>query len=104
MNKTPSDPAGAQPWWKFPMMWLVLGLPAAVIVAGFATLWIATARPDVVVDPDYYRKGLALGQAATVDRSQVPAQVGRNHAMTPDGGRHAQPALPSSRGRVSTGQ
>lgn len=86
MNKTPSDPAGAQPWWKFPMMWLVLGLPAAVIVAGFATLWIAMARPDVVVDPDYYRKGLALGpsgRGVVVDKAQLPAQVGRNHAVTP---------------------
>ncbi len=74
---------GAKPWWKFPMMWLVLGLPAAVIVAGLATLWIAMARPDAVVDPDYYRKGLELGQRAVVDKSQVPAQVGRNHATTP---------------------
>ena len=73
------------PWWKTPAMWLVVGLPAAVVVGGFFMLWIAMARPDAVVDPDYYRKGLALGQrAAAVDKAQVPAQMGRNHAMTPD--------------------
>ena len=67
------------------MMWLVLGLPAVVVVAGCITLWIAMTRPDAVVDPDYYRKGLALGErAAMVDKAQVPAQMGRNHAMTPD--------------------
>ena len=74
-----------QPWWRTPHMWLVLGLPAVVIVGGFATLWIALVRPDAVVDLDYYAKGLALGRrAAVVDKSQVPAQTGRNHAMTPD--------------------
>ena len=74
-----------QPWWKTSVMWLVLGLPAVVVVAGCITLWIAMTRPDAVVDPDYYRKGLALGErAAMVDKAQVPAQMGRNHAMTPD--------------------
>lgn len=74
-----------RPWWRTPHMWLVLSPPAFVIVGGFATLWIAMARPDAVVDPDYYAKGLALGQReAAVDKSQVPAQTGRNHAMTPD--------------------
>lgn len=78
-------PAPGLPWWKTPAMWLVVGLPALVVVAGCATFWIAVARPDAVVDPGYYGKGLALGQrAAGVDKAHAPAQAGRNHAMTPD--------------------
>ena len=66
-------------------MWLVVGLPAAVIVAGCLTFWIAVARPDVVVDPDYDARGLALGKSAeTAGKAHLPAQVGRNHSMTPD--------------------
>ncbi|MBS0452293.1 MAG: FixH family protein [Proteobacteria bacterium] len=73
------------PWWKTPAMWLVVGLPAVVVVFGFFTLWLAVTRPDAVVDPNYYRKGLALEQrGAGVEKAQVPAQMGRNHAMTPD--------------------
>lgn len=74
------------PWWKTPAMWLVVGLPAVVVVAGCITLWIALARPDAVVDPDYYRKGISLGQrqGEAVEKAHVPAQMGRNHAMTPD--------------------
>jgi hypothetical protein len=72
----------AAPWWKYPLVWLVLGLPAAVILAGLATAWIAMARPDVVVDPDYYRKGLELSRPHA-DSALVPAQAGRNHAVTP---------------------
>lgn len=87
MNATTQEmnTAPGLPWWKTPAMWLVVGLPAAVVVGGCITMWIAVTRPDAVVDPDYYRKGLALGQrAAAVEKAQVPAQMGRNHAMTPD--------------------
>jgi hypothetical protein len=30
-----------RPWFREPMLWLVLGLPAAAVIAGFATLFIA---------------------------------------------------------------
>lgn len=34
--------AGTARWWKEPMMWLVLGLPASVVVAGIYTIILAT--------------------------------------------------------------
>ncbi len=30
------------PWWKEPLMWLVLGLPASVVVAGIYTIILAS--------------------------------------------------------------
>ncbi|MBS0344116.1 MAG: FixH family protein [Proteobacteria bacterium] len=86
MNATQEmNTSSGLPWWKTPAMWLVVGLPAVVVVGGFFALWLAMTRPDAVVDPDYYRKGLALGQRSeAVEKAQVPAQMGRNHAMTPD--------------------
>jgi uncharacterized protein len=60
-----------QPWWRFPMVWLVIGGPAAVVVAGFATLAIAIANPDPVLTP------------TVADRTAVPAVQARNHAATP---------------------
>jgi uncharacterized protein len=54
------------PWWRFGMVWLVIGGPAAAIVAGFATLAIAIANPDPV-----------LATTAT------PAVQARNHAASP---------------------
>lgn len=66
-------------------MWLVVGLPAAVVVGGCAAFWIAVTRPDVVVDADYYTRGLALEKKARAPgKAHMPAQMGRNHAMTPD--------------------
>jgi hypothetical protein len=61
----------SQPWWRHGMVWLVIGGPAAVIVAGVATLMIALAHPDPV---------LTTGS----DVSARPAVQARNHAATPE--------------------
>jgi hypothetical protein len=36
--------------------------PAAVIVAGAATIWLAVASADGLVADDYYKRGLAINQ------------------------------------------
>lgn len=61
-----------QPWWRHGMVWLVIGGPAAVVVAGFATLLIALAHPDPVLS------------TASDKASDRPAVQARNHAATPD--------------------
>ncbi|MFI5446882.1 FixH family protein [Polaromonas sp. UC242_47] len=72
------------PWWKFPLVWMVIAGPAAVVIAGFVTLWLAIRTPDPVVADDYYRQGININQAlAARDKSLAPALQGRNHAATP---------------------
>jgi hypothetical protein len=72
------------PWWKYGYVWMILGGPAAVVVAGFATLWIALATPDPVVAPDYYRRGVEINKTLRLqDKALLPANQGRNHAATP---------------------
>lgn len=67
-----SGPAGpVSPWWRHGMVWLVLGGPAVVVVASFATLFIAVTHPDPVLERDVSKP------------EQVPAVQGRNHAATP---------------------
>ena len=34
------------PWWRYRIMWLVVGGPALVVIAGFFTLYLAIANPD----------------------------------------------------------
>jgi uncharacterized protein len=60
------------PWWRLPIVWLVIGGPSAVVVAGFATLAIALANPDPVISV-----------APTASKAELPAVQGRNHAATP---------------------
>lgn len=72
------------PWWRYPLMWLVVGGPAAVIVAGVVTVVIAVRQPDPVVAPDYYRRGIEINRTlAARDKAHLPALQGRNHAATP---------------------
>lgn len=72
------------PWWRHGLVWMLIAGPAAVVVAGFATLWLALRTPDPVLAEDYYRRGLDINRTLQSDpRSLVPAQQARNHAATP---------------------
>jgi hypothetical protein len=67
-----SAPAGpVSPWWRHGMVWMVLGGPAVVVVASFATLFIALTHPDPVLE------------RAASQSEPLPAVQGRNHAATP---------------------
>ncbi|MDY0107336.1 MAG: FixH family protein [Giesbergeria sp.] len=91
MAKNPETPSASPPWWKFGYMWLVVGGPAIVVVAGFVTLWLAIRNPDPVVASDYYRRGVEINKTLeNRDASLLPALKGRNHAATPDQDKPAQ--------------
>ena len=64
------------PWWRVGMVWLVLGGPLAVVVAGLVTAAIAVSGAEEVLT----RPAPTLSSA---DAAQLPAMQGRNHAATP---------------------
>lgn len=71
------------PWWKYGYVWLVVGGPLAVVIAGIATLVIAIQTADVVVNSSQYQeRAMRGGQNAA--KSMAPAQSLRNHSVTPD--------------------
>lgn len=72
------------PWWTHGHVWLLISGPAAVVVAGIATAWIALSSPDPVVEADYYRRGIEINKTLALrDKAHLPALQGRNHAATP---------------------
>lgn len=77
MNNALTAQQEGQPWWRFGLVWMVLGGPAIVVVAGFITLFIAIANPDPVLH-DAPRTALQERQGI----SHAPAMQGRNHAAT----------------------
>ena len=50
------------PWYREPWPWLLMAGPAAVLVAGAATTWIAFASADGLVAEDYYKQGLGINR------------------------------------------
>ncbi len=62
------------PWYREPWPWILMSGPAAVIVAGAITTWMAFATADGLVADDYYKRGLAIN--AVLKREQAAAQRG----------------------------
>ena len=77
MNKVLNLSKEGQPWWRFGLVWMVIGGPAVVGVAGFITFYIAATNPDPVLNVTP-RTALQERQGITY----VPAMQGRNHAAT----------------------
>lgn len=67
------------PWYREPWPWILMAGPAAVIVAGAITLWLAVSGSDGLVADDYYRRGLAINQDLKLQRRaeerRIEAQV-----------------------------
>ena len=67
-------PKPALPWWRVPMVWLVVAGPATVVVASIATCVLAVRGGDVPLHEP------ATAQATT---TMAPATQARNHAAAP---------------------
>jgi len=52
----------SKPWYREPWPWILMSGPAAVLVAGAATMWLAFASTDGLVADDYYKQGLAINR------------------------------------------
>lgn len=88
-NGSVASPGGRR-WWREPMMWLVVGGPLLVVVAGIATMVLAVRAPDPLVASDYYRRGLEINKTLAEQQEATPLPEGlrpalqaRNHAATP---------------------
>jgi len=63
---------GLKPWYREPWPWILMAAPAAAVVAGIVTLWLATRSFDGLVAEDYYKQGLALNQmVARAEKAQA---------------------------------
>ena len=54
-------------WYKEPWMFLVIGGPLLVVIAGFITLYLAIHNSDKVVAQDYYKQGLNINKTIEQD-------------------------------------
>ena len=74
----------ATPWWREPYVWLVVGGPLAVVVAGIYTAYIAMSNPDPLVDRSAYRQQAQVKAVSVDELARLqPAHQARNHAAAP---------------------
>jgi len=59
-----NDPS--RPWYRHVWPWLLIVPPAAAVVGGAITLYLAVTRPDALVREDCHREGsiTVCGEAA----------------------------------------
>lgn len=74
-DDTRSDVAPT-PWWRVRMVWLVVGGPAAVVVASLVTAVVAYRGADTIVSD------APAGRQVVRPTAETPAMQARNHAAT----------------------
>ena len=91
-NPQRSEESGSPtPWWRVPMVWLVISGPLIVVIASFVSLGLAVKYPDPVLrtadDVGQSAGGVkdAAGSGIKSSTANLPAMEARNHAAT--GGR-----------------
>lgn len=52
----------SKPWYREPWPWILMSGPAAAILGGVVTLWLALHSSDGLVAEDYYKQGLAINR------------------------------------------
>ena len=76
------DSVNQPPWWRLPIVWMVIGGPAAVVVASLFTVGIAVKHVDPVIDVSKAQSQPGL----------APAVQGRNQAAQQATEKAYQPA------------
>lgn len=65
---------GPSPWYRHRWPWMLMAGPAAVIVAGGITLWLAVRSNDGLVADDYYKQGMTINR--TLARAKQAQAMG----------------------------
>ena len=54
-----NEPA-ARPWYRHVWPWLLIVPPAAAVIGGSITLYLAITRPDVLIRKDCFKDGVTM--------------------------------------------
>lgn len=66
-----------KPWYREPWPWVAIGIPAAAVIMGLTTLYLALANPDyLVVDETKYNVIKSEMRAQSPSGSEQPEQEG----------------------------
>jgi hypothetical protein len=81
----PSAIRAPKAWYREPWPWILIAPPAAAVIAGAVTVWLAVSSADGLVADDYYRRGLAINQELRRDQAVrdlgIAADVESRHGV-----------------------
>lgn len=78
------------PWYREPLVWMLIAIPALSVVSGTAMLILALNSRDGLVADDYYRRGMEINLELDRDRAAqhrgvsavLDIDAGKNIALT----------------------
>lgn len=56
-------------WYRQPMVWMIIAIPASSVVMGMVMLWFAITSYDGLVADDYYKRGVEINRVLDRDRA-----------------------------------
>jgi len=59
----------SEPWYRNPMVWLVIGIPLTSVVLGITMIVLAVSTDDGLVVDDYYWQGKQIGRVIARDQA-----------------------------------
>ncbi len=62
-------------WYKEPYLWMLVGFPAASILACMFLIYLAVGTKDTLVRDNYYKDGLAINQELAWDKKAVNMDI-----------------------------
>jgi hypothetical protein len=62
------------PWYKYKLVWMIIAIPAASVIAGINMIYLAVNTDDGLVADDYYKEGMAINQS--LQRDKAAAELG----------------------------
>lgn len=75
------------PWYRQAWPWFLISLPAAAVLAGSATWYLAWRSNDGLVAQNYYKQGLEINRS--IESQQLARQLGLSAVLQmPDGKIH----------------
>lgn len=75
------------PWYRQFWPWFLMALPASAVIAGLATVYIATVNRDNLVVDNYYKEGMAINQTLTYQQQAKAMSLLANVTLHSEQGR-----------------
>ncbi|MED5388542.1 MAG: FixH family protein [Pseudomonadota bacterium] len=77
--------ADERPWYRYPLLWLAILLPASSVIAGLTTLYIAIINADSPVVDEWYKEGRGINRSVEQEQLARRLGVGLTISQTEDG-------------------
>lgn len=77
---------GPPPWYRQPLVWMVIAIPLSSVVMGVVILVLSIATYDGLVTDDYYKKGLQINRSLERDAAAARFALASEVSLGAPGG------------------